>query len=245
MLKTKTLSAKQLVKTYSARRVVDGLSFTVSSGEAVALLGPNGAGKTTSFDMMVGLVRPDSGSVWLDDADISKLRIHERARLGIGYLTQEPSAFRQLTVRENLELVFEEHGLDAATGHREATALLEEFNIIQLQDTLAISLSGGERRRLEITRVLAARPSFVLLDEPFTGIDPIAIEDIQSVIRKLAHERGIGILITDHNPRATLSIVDRAYIVQDGRIIKEGNSKEIALDELVRKYYLGSGFSLV
>ncbi len=241
----KTLSAKQLVKSYSARRVVDDLSFSISAGEAVALLGPNGAGKTTSFDMVVGLVRPDSGSVWLDDTDITELRIHQRARLGIGYLTQEPSAFRQLTVRENLELVFEEHGVEANERRHQATELLQEFNILDLQDTHAISLSGGERRRLEITRVLAARPTFVLLDEPFTGIDPIAIEDIQAVIKKLAQERGIGILITDHNPRATLSIVDRAYIIQDGRIIKAGSSKEIASDELVRKYYLGSGFSLV
>ncbi len=241
----KTLLAKQLVKSYSARRVVDDLSFSISAGEAVALLGPNGAGKTTSFDMVVGLVKPDSGSVWLDDTDITELRIHQRARLGIGYLTQEPSAFRQLTVRENLELVFEEHGIEPNERRHQATELLQEFNILDLQDTHAISLSGGERRRLEITRVLAARPTFVLLDEPFTGIDPIAIEDIQAVIRKLAYERGIGILITDHNPRATLSIVDRAYIIQDGRIIKAGSSKEIASDELVRKYYLGSGFSLV
>lgn len=241
----KTLSAKQLVKSYSARRVVDDLSFSISAGEAVALLGPNGAGKTTSFDMVVGLVKPDSGSVWLDDTDITELRIHQRARLGIGYLTQEPSAFRQLTVRENLELVFEEHGLEPNERRHQTTELLQEFNILDLQDTYAISLSGGERRRLEITRVLAARPTFVLLDEPFTGIDPIAIEDVQAVIRKLARERGIGILITDHNPRATLSIVDRAYIIQDGRIIKAGSSNEIAADELVRKYYLGSGFSLV
>ncbi len=241
----KTLTAKQLVKTYSARRVVDGLSFSVSAGEAVALLGPNGAGKTTSFDMVVGLVKPDSGSVWLDQEDITGLHIHERARLGVGYLTQEPSAFRQLTVRENLELVLEEHGIDLETRRKQTSELLAEFHILHLQDTLAISLSGGERRRLEITRVLAAKPTFVLLDEPFTGIDPIAIEDIQSVIRKLAQERGIGILITDHNPRATLSIVDRAYIIQDGRIIKEGSSAEIAADELVRKYYLGSSFSLV
>ncbi len=244
MAEIKTLIAKQLVKTYSDRRVVDGLSFSVAAGEAVALLGPNGAGKTTSFDMVVGLVKPDSGTVWIDDENITDLRIHERARLGIGYLTQEPSAFRQLTVRENLELVFEEQGLDADARHREASELLREFGILQLQDSLAIALSGGERRRLEITRVLATRPTFVLLDEPFTGIDPIAIEDIQAIIRELAHQRGIGILITDHNPRATLSIVDRAYIIQDGRVIKEGSSAEVASDEIVRKYYLGQGFSL-
>ncbi len=255
----KTLIAKDLVKSYSSRRVLDGISFSLSAGEAVALLGPNGAGKTTSFDIIVGLIPADSGSVWISDKaedfvpnhqeqgsqalEITHLRIHERARLGIGYLTQEPSAFRQLTARENLELVFEEHKLKDDKGDR-ATELLREFGILHLQDSLAISLSGGERRRLEITRVLAAQPSFVLLDEPFTGIDPIAIEDIQGIIRDLAHSRGIGVLITDHNPRATLSIVDRAYIVQDGRVIKQGSSREIAEDELVRKYYLGQSFSL-
>ncbi len=236
----KTLTAKQLVKSYSGRRVVDGISFTVDPGEAVALLGPNGAGKTTSFDIIVGLVKADSGSVYLGDRDITELKIHERARLGIGYLTQEPSAFRQLTVRENLELVVEEMGI----SDEHITPLLREFGILKLEKSLAISLSGGERRRLEITRVLAAQPAFVLLDEPFTGIDPIAIEDIQTVIRELAHKRGIGVLITDHNPRATLSIVDRAYIIQEGCIIKEGDSDEIARDEIVRKYYLGQAFSL-
>jgi len=238
------LRAESLEKSYNGRKVVDSVSFSVAAGEAVALLGPNGAGKTTSFDMCVGLVSPDHGGIFLRDQDITALKIHERAKLGIGYLTQEPSAFRQLTVRDNLALVLEQHGYNAEQRKDITRSLLEEFGIFHLKDTPAVSLSGGERRRLEITRVLAVNPQIILLDEPFTGIDPVAIEDIQGIIARLCKERNIGLLITDHNPKATLSIVDRAYVIQDGRIIRHGNSKEIADDPIVRKYYLGMEFQL-
>lgn len=239
-----SLSAKDLVKSYNGRKVVDGVSFNIKPGEAVALLGPNGAGKTTCFDMVVGLVKPDQGNVELDDKDITKLKIHERASLGIGYLTQEPSAFRQLTVRDNLYLILDELGIPAEERKEKTRVLLEEFGIFHLKDTYAVSLSGGERRRLEITRVLTTDPKFILLDEPFTGVDPLAIQDIQEILKNLCQKKNIGILITDHNPRATLSIVDRAYIIQDGRIIMHGNSNDIANDERVKKYYLGSDFKL-
>lgn len=245
----KTLIAENLVKSYSGRKVVDNVSFSLQAGEAVALLGPNGAGKTTSFDMVVGLVQPDQGDIYLSESEthrtkLTGLKIHSRSRMGIGYLTQEASAFRQLSVRDNLALVLEQLGLGKEAIRERSRELLEEFGIFHLKDSDAISLSGGERRRLEITRVLASNPDFVLLDEPFTGIDPIAIEDIQKVVKKLAQDKGLGILITDHNPRATLNIVDRAYIIQDGKIIRHGSSEEIAKDEMVKKYYLGQDFSL-
>lgn len=241
---TKILSAQNLVKSYSGRKVVDHVSFTVEAGETVALLGPNGAGKTTSFDMVVGLVNPDEGNIYLDGVDITKLKIHERNRLGIGYLTQEPSAFRNLSVRDNLALVLERLGIPSDERKERTRAILEEFGIFHLKDALAMTLSGGERRRLEIARALVTNPEFILLDEPFTGIDPIAIEDIQVLIYDLCKRRNIGLLITDHNPAATLSITDRAYIIQDGKIIREGKSKNIANDELVKKHYLGANFRL-
>lgn len=238
------LKADNLVKSYNGRKVVDGVSFYIGSGEIVALLGPNGAGKTTSFDMVVGLVKPDAGSVSLDGQDITDYRIHRRARLGLGYLTQEPSAFRQLSVRDNLSLVLEMRAYTPEQIDKQIKTTLEEFGILHLQNALAISLSGGERRRLEIARVLVTDPKFILLDEPFTGIDPVAIQDIQSIIHDLCKKRNIGLLITDHNPLATLSITDRAYIIQDGRIVKHGSSQEIANDAMVKKFYLGENFQL-
>jgi lipopolysaccharide export system ATP-binding protein len=238
------LVAEDLEKSYSGRKVVDKVSFHIQSGEIVALLGPNGAGKTTSFDMVVGLVKPDSGNVLLGTEKITDLKIHQRAFKGLGYLTQEASAFRQLSVRDNLALVLEVQGYSAAERKSRIKDILEEFNIFHLKDAMAISLSGGERRRLEIARVLVTNPKFILLDEPFTGIDPVAIIDIQEIIRNLCKKRNIGLLITDHNPLATLSITDRAYIIQDGKIVKEGSSQEIAADANVRRFYLGENFRL-
>ncbi len=244
-MKNHKLQAIDLAKAYNGRNVVNCLSFGISSGEIVALLGPNGAGKTTCFDMVVGLVKPDSGSITLDDQDITKLKIHHRADLGLGYLTQEPSAFRQMSVWDNLSAVLEIRGVNPSEIQVKVKNVLEEFGIFRLKDSLAISLSGGERRRLEIARVLITDPKFILLDEPFTGIDPVAILDIQGIIHDLCKKRNIGLLITDHNPLATLSITDRAYIVQDGRIIKHGNSQEIANDPTVKKFYLGENFQLI
>jgi lipopolysaccharide export system ATP-binding protein len=238
------LVAEDLEKSYSARKVVDKVSFHIQSGEIVALLGPNGAGKTTCFDIVVGLVKPDSGNVLLGTERITNLKIHQRAFKGLGYLTQEASAFRQLSVRDNLALVLEVQGYSAAERKSRTKEILEEFNIFHLKDAMAISLSGGERRRLEIARVLVTDPKFILLDEPFTGIDPVAIIDIQEIIRNLCKKRNIGLLITDHNPLATLSITDRAYIIQDGKIVKEGSSQEIAADANVRRFYLGENFRL-
>jgi lipopolysaccharide export system ATP-binding protein len=220
------------------------VSFFVKQGEAVALLGPNGAGKTTCFDIAVGLVKPDDGSIFLADHDITKLKIHERARLGISYLTQEPSAFRQLSVSDNLKLVLELMNLSDREITEKSKYLLNEFGIYHLRESLAISLSGGERRRLEIARALALDPKFILLDEPFTGIDPVAILDIQAIIHDLCKQKNIGLLITDHNPNATLNITDRAYIIYNGEIIKEGNSEEIARDDEVKEKYLGLNFRL-
>lgn len=220
------------------------MSFFVKQGEAVALLGPNGAGKTTCFDIAVGLVKPDGGSIFLADHDITKLKIHERARLGISYLTQEPSAFRQLSVSDNLRLVLELMNLSDREITEKSKYLLDEFGIYHLRESLAISLSGGERRRLEIARALALDPKFILLDEPFTGIDPVAILDIQAIIHDLCKQKNIGLLITDHNPNATLNITDRAYIIYNGEIIKEGNSEEIARDDEVKEKYLGLNFRL-
>ncbi len=220
------------------------MSFFVKQGEAVALLGPNGAGKTTCFDIAVGLVKPDNGSIFLADHDITQLKIHERARLGISYLTQEPSAFRQLSVSDNLRLVLELMNLSDREITEKSKYLLDEFGIYHLRESLAISLSGGERRRLEIARALALDPKFILLDEPFTGIDPVAILDIQAIIHDLCKQKNIGLLITDHNPNATLNITDRAYIIYNGEIIKEGNSEEIARDDEVKEKYLGLNFRL-
>jgi lipopolysaccharide export system ATP-binding protein len=237
------IEATDLVKEYRGRKVVDGVTLRFSQGEIVGLLGPNGAGKTTSFYMIVGQVRPTAGRVLLDGKEITKLPMYRRARLGIGYLAQEASIFRKLSVRENLLLVLEMTGCPARERRSRADALLSELHIEHRADAKGFVLSGGERRRVEIARALAAEPSFLLLDEPFAGIDPRAIEDIQSVIRQLK-DRGIGILITDHNVRETLGIVDRAYVLVDGKVIVEGDAQAIARDEGVRKYYLGESFTL-
>lgn len=241
-----TLKASNLVKTYGGRTVVNNISFEVKPGEIVGLLGPNGAGKTTSFDMVVGLVKPDAGRVSLFEKDLTKVPIHERARSGIGYLTQEPSVFRRLSVADNLRLIWDVlENIDKREEQEEELAkLLDEFGLTDLKDHTAISLSGGERRRVEIARVLASDPKFILLDEPFTGVDPIAIQEIQKLIADLKHKRHIGILLTDHNPRATLAITDRAYIIQDGKILLAGLAKEIAKDPIALKYYLGEDFTL-
>jgi lipopolysaccharide export system ATP-binding protein len=237
------LVAEHLKKSYGERNVVDDVSFTVNPGEVVGLLGPNGAGKTTSFYSVVGVIRPDEGTIRLDHVPVEHLPIHERASLGLGYLPQESSIFRGLTVGENLDLVLEFQPYTAIERQERRNALLEEFGILRLKDAPAIKLSGGERRRLEIARALAANPKYLLLDEPFTGIDPITIEELQKLIAHL-QERGLGILITDHNPQATLNIVSRAYVMFDGKVLFHGSSQEVAQSDLVRKSYLGEGFSI-
>ncbi|MGK7345722.1 MAG: LPS export ABC transporter ATP-binding protein [Candidatus Nitrospinota bacterium M3_3B_026] len=239
----KTLKAENLTKTYKDRRVVDGLSFSMTNRDIVGLLGPNGAGKTTTFYMVVGLTRPDSGSVRLDDKELSYLPMYRRARLGLGYLPQEPSVFRKLTVWENMMAILETLPYTRYEREQKARELLDEFGILSLAGAIALSLSGGERRRLEIARALLPSPSFMLLDEPFAGIDPIAVADIQSLVLRL-REKGIGILITDHNVRDTLGITDRAYILSEGRIIEEGAPEQIAASERARNIYLGRDFSL-
>ena len=235
------VAARGLAKEYRGRKVVDGVSLSFQQGEVVGLLGPNGAGKTTSFYMIVGQIRPSAGEVLLDDKPITKLPMYRRARLGIGYLAQEASIFRKLTVRDNILLVLEMTGCPANKRRARADELLAELNMLEKADSKGYVLSGGERRRVEIARALAADPSFLLLDEPFAGIDPRAIEDIQDVIRQLK-ARNIGVLITDHNVRETLGIVDKAYVLVDGKVIAEGDADEIATNELVRKHYLGEGF---
>lgn len=238
------LAADNLCKHYHKRKVVDGVSLSIGSGEIVGLLGPNGAGKTTSFYMIVGLIRPDSGAIAIDDLSVTRLPMHARAKLGIGYLPQEPSIFRRLTVRENLRAVLELRE-ELTNGQRELLIeeLLEEFAIGHLQSQKAMGLSGGERRRVEIARALASEPRFMLLDEPFAGVDPISIIDIQKIINHLK-ERGIGILITEHNVRETLGICDRAYILAGGRVIAEGDSEQIVANPEVRQVYLGEHFSM-
>ncbi len=237
--------ANNLVKIYGDRAVVNDVSFEVNKGEVVGLLGPNGAGKTTTFYMIVGLVRVNEGSVFLDDLDVTNMPMNERAKIGIGYLPQEPSIFRKLSVEDNLKLVLEMNDkLNKKQKEETLEALLEEFGIQKLRHASAISLSGGERRRVEIARALAASPSFILLDEPFTGIDPIAIGDIKANIYKLAKEKNIGILITDHNPKATLSITDKAYVIFDGKIKISGASKDVANDPIAKEFYLGKDFTL-
>jgi len=230
-----------LVKSYSGRRVVDGVCLEVSKGEVVGLLGPNGAGKTTTFYMVVGLVKPQAGSIFLDDQDITRMPMHRRARLGIGYLAQENSVFRRLTVEENILLIWEMRGMPANERQERLPKLLDEFGIRDLARQPAYSLSGGERRRLEIARAIAVTPDFLLLDEPFTGVDPIAVADIQEIISALK-DKGIGVLITDHNVRETLAITDRAYIIRDGKILVSGNSTEVAQSPIARKHYLGERF---
>ena len=232
-----------LVKTYGERNVVNGVSVEVEQGAIVGLLGPNGAGKTTTFYMIVGIEKPDAGVVTLDGQDISNLAMFERARAGIGYLPQEASIFSKMTVEENIMAILETTSLTAEEREVKMNALIEEFHIGHIRKSKGSALSGGERRRVEIARALATDPAFILLDEPFAGIDPIAVADIQGMIAHLAR-RGIGVLITDHNVRETLSIVDKAYILAEGRILLHGDSNTIANDPVARKYYLGDNFSM-
>jgi lipopolysaccharide export system ATP-binding protein len=236
------LTATGLIKSFKQRMVVRGASLTVRKGEAVGLLGPNGAGKTTIFYMITGLIRPDQGQVVMDGHDVTKLPMYRRARLGIGYLPQEASIFRGLTVEQNIRAVLEVVEPSRKERERQLDALLEEFRITKLRKSPSIALSGGERRRLEIARALATRPSYMLLDEPFAGIDPIAIGDIRALVRHLTR-RGIGVLITDHNVRETLELINRAYIIYDGKVLTEGTPAEIVANEDVRRVYLGDMFS--
>lgn len=238
------IETHHLVKRYGARTVVNQVNVEVSQGSIVGLLGPNGAGKTTTFYMVVGIIRPDEGDVTVDGISIRDMPIHERHRFGISYLPQEASIFRKMTVWENLMSLLETRK-DMTQQQREekAHSLLEEFHITHVRDTVGTALSGGERRRVEIARSLTMDPAFILLDEPFAGVDPLAVEDIQHVVRQLK-DRGIGILITDHNVRETLRIVDRAYILSEGRILLSGTSMEVAYHPMARKYYLGENFSL-
>ncbi|MEO8417931.1 MAG: LPS export ABC transporter ATP-binding protein [Methylophilaceae bacterium] len=237
------LSVENLRKQYKARTVVHDISLQLNSGEVVGLLGPNGAGKTTSFYMMVGLVRLDAGRILLDGKDLSRLPIHQRARLGLSYLPQEPSIFRKMTVAENIMAILELQKLTAEEMEDQLESLLHELHITHIRNNMAISLSGGERRRVEIARCLATNPSFILLDEPFAGIDPIAVLDIQKIIRFLT-ERNIGVLITDHNVRETLGICDRAYIVNEGRVFAAGRPSDIIHNDSVKEVYLGKDFRL-
>ncbi len=237
------LRTEKLVKTFKKRVVVSDLTLSLDAGEVVGLLGPNGAGKTTAFYMILGLTRPDSGRVLLNGEDITYLPVHQRARRGMGFLPQEPSIFRKLTVEENLLAILETQGVPARDQGDRAQALLRELNIAHLARSPAYTLSGGERRRAEITRALATDPRFMLLDEPFAGIDPIAVYDIQGIIGQL-RDRGIGVLITDHNVRETLQIVDRAYIIHEGQILIAGTAADLAADDRAREVYLGENFSL-
>ena len=236
------LKIRNLVKSYRSRKVVSKVTLEIKQGEIVGLLGPNGAGKTTTFYMVVGLTRPDDGQVFLNDADITNFPMHQRAKKGLSYLPQEPSVFRKLTVEENLLAVLESQKLSTFDRKKKARSLLRELNILHIKDSMAYSLSGGERRRVEISRALATSPIFVLLDEPFAGIDPIAVADIQSIVSQLKN-RGSGVLITDHNVRETLSITDRAYIINEGEIISSGSPHQIVQDEKVKQIYLGDQFS--
>jgi len=237
------LKANNLVKVYKKRKVVNDISVEVNQGEIVGLLGPNGAGKTTSFYMIVGLIKPNEGSIYLDQEDITHLPMFKRAKLGIGYLAQEPSVFRKLTVEQNIMAVLEMTNLSKAEQKDKMEALIEEFSLSHVRKNQGRVLSGGERRRTEIARALSVDPSFVLLDEPFAGVDPIAVEEIQSIVAQLKN-RNIGILITDHNVQETLSITDRAYLMFEGKLLKAGTAEELAADEQVRKVYLGKHFEL-
>lgn len=237
------IETKNLVKVYGQRKVVDDVSLTVEQGTIVGLLGPNGAGKTTTFYMVVGIAKPDSGVVLLDGHDIGQMPMYQRARMGIGYLPQEASIFRKMTVEENLMSILETTSLSHDEQIRKMDELIDEFGIGHIRKNLGTALSGGERRRVEIARSLATDPAFILLDEPFAGIDPIAVADIQEMIAHLA-KRNIGILITDHNVRETLSIVDKAYILASGKVLLHGDSESIANDPVARKYYLGDKFKM-
>ena len=237
------ITTDNLVKIYNTRHVVDGVSISVEQGSVVGLLGPNGAGKTTTFYMIVGIEKPDAGTVMLDGKDISAMPMYQRARAGIGYLPQEASIFSKMTVEDNIMAILETTDLNASEREAKMNALLDEFRLNHVRKSEGKALSGGERRRVEIARALATDPAFILLDEPFAGIDPIAVADIQGMIAHLA-QRGIGVLITDHNVRETLSIVDKAYILAEGKILLHGSSDTIANDPIARKYYLGDNFSM-
>ena len=237
------ITTDNMVKIYNTRHVVDGVSISVEQGSVVGLLGPNGAGKTTTFYMIVGIEKPDAGTVMLDGKDISAMPMYQRARAGIGYLPQEASIFSKMTVEDNIMAILETTDLNASEREAKMNALLDEFRLNHVRKSEGKALSGGERRRVEIARALATDPAFILLDEPFAGIDPIAVADIQGMIAHLA-QRGIGVLITDHNVRETLSIVDKAYILAEGHILLHGDSETIANDPVARKYYLGDNFSM-
>lgn len=237
------LRAENIVKKYRNRTVVKGVSFEVKQGEIVGLLGPNGAGKTTSFYMIVGLVRPLSGKIFIDKEDITRLPVYKRAKRGIGYLAQEASVFRKLSIEDNLKAVLEMTNYSKAYQREKVETLLNEFGLQHIRKSLGIQLSGGERRRTEIARALAIDPKFILLDEPFAGVDPIAVEDIQQIVMKLK-EKNIGVLITDHNVHETLSITDRSYLLFEGSILKAGTAHDLANDEDVRRVYLGQNFEL-
>lgn len=237
------IETTNLIKTYKARNVVNGVSLRVEQGQIVGLLGPNGAGKTTTFYMIVGIEKPNSGSIFINDREITNMPMYKRSGFGIGYLPQEASIFRKLTVADNLHAMLETTTLSKADREEKTESLLAEFGIDHVRDRLGMQLSGGERRRVEIARCLVLDPAFILLDEPFAGVDPIAVAEIQSVIRHL-RDRNIGVLITDHNVRETLSIVDKAYILNEGKILLEGESSTIANSEIAKKFYLGESFSL-
>lgn len=238
-----TIRAEKLVKSYKNRKVVNEISIDVSQGEIVGLLGPNGAGKTTTFYQVVGLIKPDSGRVFLNDQEITKMPMYKRAQLGVGYLPQEASIFRKMTVEQNIAAVLEITKLTKKEQKEKLESLLNEFRLTHVRKNMGDVLSGGERRRTEIARALAVDPKFILLDEPFAGIDPIAVEDIQSIVVKLKH-KNIGVLITDHNVQETLSITDRAYLLIQGEILRSGTAEELAADEQVRRLYLGRNFEL-
>lgn len=237
------LKIEKISKQYKGRKVVQNASFEIQAGQVVGLLGPNGAGKTTSFYMVVGLVDPDSGKILLNELDITRYPMYQRARSGLSYLAQEPSIFRRMTVEDNIMVALEAHGLNSKEKSEKLESLLQDFRINHIRESLGISLSGGERRRVEIARALAGSPHFLLLDEPFAGIDPIAVNEIQGIIKDLK-AKGIGVLITDHNVRETLGICDYAYILKDGQIQVSGTADEIAHSELARKFYLGENFRL-
>jgi lipopolysaccharide export system ATP-binding protein len=237
------LATQRLVKAFRRRRVVNGVSITVAAGEVVGLLGPNGAGKTTTFNMVVGIVKPDEGSVRFEDRNITRLPMHKRARRGVGYLTQEPSVFRKLTVEQNILAILETCKLDRQERAVRLKYLLDELDLAPLAKSKAYTLSGGEKRRLEITRALVTSPKLLLLDEPFSGIDPIAVYEVQKIIRRLK-ERGLGILVTDHNVRETLKLVDRAYLIHKGEVVYEGSAEQLVNDPKAREIYLGPEFNL-
>ncbi|MFQ5729483.1 MAG: LPS export ABC transporter ATP-binding protein [Waddliaceae bacterium] len=243
MKKNFVLNVHQLVKTYSGRRVVDGLSFQVKQGEIVGLLGPNGAGKTTAFYMTVGLIRPDAGKVVFNETDVTRFPMHKRARMGMGYLAQEPSIFRHLTVEENIMCILENLKLSQGQRNARLKELLEELHLTPLAEKRAVSLSGGERRRLEITRALVTNPSFLLLDEPFANIDPLSVQEVKEMIAHLS-QKGISILITDHNAREIFSVVHRSYLVRDGKVMLSGTVEELIHNEEARSTYLGNEFKL-